>query len=152
MDALQKITTAIKTNENRKRLYNGKMSAPTQSQAEEQSAELIQCQIRGILDRKKIEKMRQEEMIFLGMQRKPKTEEEKSKDPIKQEEKTRSDRQKYRDQNWELFDAKKKELQEEIKEIEGSDIQDSMLKQRRDWVQEYRSNFGKVPDNLEKFY
>lgn len=31
LDALQKITTAIKTNENRKRLYNGKMSAPTQS-------------------------------------------------------------------------------------------------------------------------
>ena len=93
LDALQKITTAIKTNENRKRLYNGKMSAPTQSQAEEQSAELIQCQIRGILDRKKIEKMRQDEMIFLGMQRKPKTEEEKLKDPIKQAEKTRSDRQ-----------------------------------------------------------
>lgn len=28
-----------------------------------------------------------------------------------------------------------------------------MLKQRRDWVQWYRTNFGgKVPDNLEKFY
>lgn len=38
-------------------------------------------------------------------------------------------------------------------EIEGSDIQDTMLKERRDWVQWYRSNFaGKVPDGLEKFY
>ena len=27
-----------------------------------------------------------------------------------------------------------------------------MLKGRRDWVQWYRSNFGKVPDGLEKFY
>ena len=27
-----------------------------------------------------------------------------------------------------------------------------MLKQRRDWVQDYRSDFGKPPDNLEKFY
>lgn len=27
-----------------------------------------------------------------------------------------------------------------------------MLKARRDWVQWYRSTFGKVPDNLEKFY
>lgn len=40
----------------------------------------------------------------------------------------------------------------EINEIEGSDIVDSMLKQRRDWVQWYRSTFGKAPDNLEKFY
>jgi IQ and AAA domain-containing protein len=27
-----------------------------------------------------------------------------------------------------------------------------MSKQRRDWVQWYRSTFGKIPDNLEKFY
>ena len=27
-----------------------------------------------------------------------------------------------------------------------------MLKARRDWVQWYRSTFGKVPDNLDKFY
>ena len=27
-----------------------------------------------------------------------------------------------------------------------------MLKQRREWVQWYRSTFGKVPDNLDKFY
>ena len=44
--------------------------------------------IRGILARKTIEKMRQEEMIFLGMQRKPKTEEEKKNDPIKEADET----------------------------------------------------------------
>ncbi len=27
-----------------------------------------------------------------------------------------------------------------------------MLKARHDWVQWYRSNFGKPPDNLDKFY
>ena len=43
-------------------------------------------------------------------------------------------------------------MAEEIKDIEGSDIQDSMLKARRDWVQWYRSTFGKAPENLEKFY
>jgi len=32
--------------------------------------------------------MRQEEMIFLGMERKPKTEEEKKNDPVKQAEST----------------------------------------------------------------
>ena len=43
-------------------------------------------------------------------------------------------------------------MAEEIKDIEGSDIQDSMLKARRDWVQWHRSTFGKAPENLEKFY
>jgi len=47
---------------------------------------------------------------------------------------------------------KKKDLATEINEIEGSDIVDSMLKQRRDWVQWYRSTFNKPPDNLDKFY
>ena len=27
-----------------------------------------------------------------------------------------------------------------------------MLKERRDWIQKYRADFGKVPDNLDKFY
>jgi len=43
-------------------------------------------------------------------------------------------------------------LADEIKEVEGSDIQDSMLTKRREWVQDFRSNFGKVPDGLDKFY
>lgn len=57
-------------------MHNGKIQQPNKQEAEEHSAEIIQRRIRGILDRAKIEKMRQEEMIFLGMQRKPKTEEE----------------------------------------------------------------------------
>lgn len=28
----------------------------------------------------------------------------------------------------------KKDVQEEIKEIEGNDIEDEMLKERRDWI------------------
>ena len=83
LDALQKITSQIKNNDIRKRLHNGKMHAPNRQEAEEQSAEVIQNQIRGILARAQIEKMRQEEMIFLGMQRKPKTEKEMQDDPIR---------------------------------------------------------------------
>jgi len=104
------------------------------------------------LARKTIEKMRQEEMIFLGMQRKPKTEEEKKNDPIKAAGDTQAYRKDIQQDHWNTFQEKKKDLQEEIKDIEGSDIQDSMLKERRDWVLDYRSKFNKVPDNLEKFY
>ena len=108
--------------------------------------------IRGILARKTIEKMRQEEMIFLGMQRKPKTEEEKKNDPIKASEETQDTRKKIQSDHWETFLEKKKDLEKEIVEIEGSDIQDSMLKHRRDWVQWHRTNFSKLPENLDKFY
>lgn len=76
LDALQKITSAMKTTEIRKRMNNGKMQAPTKQENEEHAAEIVQNLIRGILARKTIEKMRQEEMIFLGMQRKPKSQEE----------------------------------------------------------------------------
>ena len=92
LDALQQITSELKTNENRKRMHNGKMQAPTKQEQEEQSAEIAQCRIRGILARKTIEKMRQEEMIFLGMTRKPKTEDEKKNDPIKASDETRANR------------------------------------------------------------
>jgi len=91
-------------------------------------------------------------MIFLGMQRKPKTEEEKKNDPIKAAGDTQAYRKDIQQDHWNTFQEKKKDLQEEIKDIEGSDIQDSMLKERRDWVLDYRSKFNKVPDNLEKFY
>jgi hypothetical protein len=38
------------------------------------------CQ--GILARKIVEDLREEEMVFLGMQRAPKTDEEKKNDPL----------------------------------------------------------------------
>jgi len=51
------------------------------------------------------------------------------------------------------FEAAKRELKEEIKEIEGGDIEDRELKKRRDWIQQYRADFpGKIPDGLEKYY
>ena len=78
----------MKTNDIRKRMHNGKMLAPTKQENEEHAAEITQCLIRGILARKTIEKMRQEEMIFLGMQRKPKTDDEKKNDPVKHSEET----------------------------------------------------------------
>jgi hypothetical protein len=52
----------------------------------------MQRRIRGILARKQVEKMRIEEMEFLGMSRKKKTAEEELNDPIKIMEQTREAR------------------------------------------------------------
>ena len=95
----------------------------------------MQNRIRGILARKEIEDMRQEEMIFLGMVRKPKSEEELAKDPIKEAEETRRLRKERQQDHMDNFEAAKRELKEEIKEIEGGDIEDRELKKRRDWIQ-----------------
>lgn len=44
--------------------------------------------MRGILARKKVEGMRQDEMVFLGMARKPKGLEEMKNDPIQKMKET----------------------------------------------------------------
>ena len=60
----------------------------TQQEKEYAAAEFAQRRIRAILARKQVEKMRQDEMIFLGMHRQPKTEEELKNGPIQFMEKT----------------------------------------------------------------
>ena len=72
--------------------------------------------------------MRQEEMVFLGMVRKPKTEEEKKNDALKKAEETRRQRKEVQEDHMNYFDKAKFELQEEIKEIEGEDIVERMLR------------------------
>lgn len=54
----------------------------TQQEKEYAAAEFAQRRIRGILARKQVEQLRQDEMVFLGMQRKPKTEEETRQGPL----------------------------------------------------------------------
>ena len=152
LDALQKLTTLKKTTENRQKLNNGKMNAMNKQEIEDQSAEIIQDRIRGILARKTIERMRQDEMIFLGMQRKPKTEDEKKADPVDAATETRGFRKDIQSDHWDTFVEKKKELTEEIKDIEGSDIQDNMLRKRRDWYMDFYSKFQKYPDKMDGFY
>ena len=60
---------------------------------------MIQNLIRGILARQEIQKLRMEEMQFLGMMRPPKTAEEINdpNDPIKVKEKTEKDRKEMRE-------------------------------------------------------
>ncbi len=88
----------------------------------------------------------------MGMQRAPVETSETEKTPVEEAKDTRDQRKHIQNDHWTTFNEKKKDLQDEIKAIEGNDIEDSMLKQRREWIQWYRANFGKVPDNLEKFY
>jgi hypothetical protein len=44
-------------------------------------------------------------------------------------------------------------LKDEIEMNEGTDIMEGMLKERRDWITEYRqSHMNKIPDDIKPFY
>lgn len=52
-----------------------------------------------------------------------------------------------------VFDNAKEELMDEIEEVEGNDIIDNMLKERREWVQQQKAmTNGKIPADIAKFY
>jgi hypothetical protein len=63
-------------NERNRLIREGLLKQPTTEELEHEASLFIQRRLRGILARKRIEEMRQEEMVFLGMARKPKTKEE----------------------------------------------------------------------------
>ena len=74
------------------RLGKGKVQETNKENQETESCIYIQKRIAGILARKNIERMRVEEMEFLGMSRKKKTDEEQKNDPIAKLEETRRER------------------------------------------------------------
>lgn len=74
-------------------------------------------------------------------------------DPIKKMEETRLERKMVQDANWKKYLDAKEALKQEIEENEGIDIQEAMLKDRREWInQKMETENGKVPDDIAKFY
>jgi len=57
----------------------------------------------GILARKNVERLRNDEMEFLGMSRKKKTAEEERADPVKKMEETRRERKLVQENNWKRY-------------------------------------------------
>jgi len=107
----------------------------------------------GILARKNVERLRTEEMEFLGMSRKKKTPEEERNDPVKKMEETRKERKLVQENNWKRYQDAKVEMKEEIEYNQGTDIMEDMLQQRRDWINEQKAmNGNKVPDDIKPFY
>ena len=56
-------------------------------------------------------------------------------------------------EHFQNYDDAKDELMDEMRENEGATMIEEMLKERRDWVTEYRrKNLGKIPDDLKEFH
>lgn len=107
-----------------------------QAEQERRASESIQVRCRGIIARKIVQQMREEEMVFLGMQRAPKTKEEIENDPMKLREKTMAKARQRQTENQNNYMKQKDDIKEEIKAVEGYDIKERMLKERRDWILE----------------
>ena len=75
-----------------KKAKEGKIQRESDDNKDNKASQFIQKRIRGILARKAVERMRMEEMQFLGMTRKPREFDGLSKDPIQIMEETRDER------------------------------------------------------------
>ena len=94
------------------KIKDGVVKERSKDQMENDAALFIQRHIKGILARKNIDEIRQEEMVFLGMSRKPKT------GPIAQMKKTMEIRkQKQKSYMSDYVDAKD-DVKQEIIEME----------------------------------
>ena len=117
-----------------KKIKEGKIVKESDEQKNINACLYVQRRIRGILARKSVENLRQEEMEFLGMSRKKKTAEEERNDPIKKMEETRKERKLVQANNMKRYLDAKDMLKEEIDENEGTDLIESMLLARRNFI------------------
>ena len=78
--------------EMKRKIREGLIKEQTKESTENEASVFIQKRLRGILARKRVDEMRQDEMVFLGMARKQKTKEEMKNDPIERMKKTQDER------------------------------------------------------------
>jgi predicted HAD superfamily Cof-like phosphohydrolase len=85
--------------------------------------------------------------------RNPRPEKKSKNDPVQKSKDTEKLRKETQIENMKDYDTEKVELQEEIKENEGPDIREAMLKERRDWyTEDIQKKGGAIPTSLEDFY
>lgn len=122
-------------------------------QQELDSTIFVQRRMQGILARKYVEGLRNEEMEFLGMSRKKPLLVEGEKDPLEKQITTTFDRKNKQKTHFADYSDAKDTLMEDMDANEGLIMKEEMIKDRREWVNEYRKkNLGKIPEDLKEFH
>jgi len=114
---------------------------------------VIQKYFRGFTSREKVEKIREDELIFLGM----KKVKENPKDPNSQVYKynvTRENRKALQKEFDEEYKQSLDDMKDKIKEYEAPDMKEAMLEERRKWIYDfYELNEGNdLPKKVTEFY
>lgn len=92
MVIMKQLQSTIIQAEYLRKMREGKVAEQNKENQENEATVQLQQRMRGILARKNVEKMRQDEMEFLGMSRKKKQPGELINDSIKKAEQTMKDR------------------------------------------------------------
>jgi hypothetical protein len=111
------------------KIKDGLIKEKNRDMQDNESTLLIQKRMKGVLARKRIDDLRQEEMVFLGMSRKPRNE------PINKAKKTMADRKEIQKSYMTDYMDAKTDVKDEIYNMEEDEIREKMLKERRDWIQ-----------------
>ena len=138
--------------ERKKRIMEGLDQEPSDEQVEKKASIFLQKRLRGMLARKYLEKMRQEELIFLGMARKEKTAEELENDSEKVKKQTEERRKLTQKEHMEDYEKSLQDIEQIVKLNEEPDIRDKMLEERRQWAVKYQQEKGKKPKSVAEFY
>jgi len=129
------------------KIKDGVVKERSKDQMENDAALFIQRHMKGILARKRIDEIRQEEMVFLGMARKPKA------GPLAQMKKTMLERKEVQKSYMTEYLDAKDDVKQEIFDMEEDQIKEEMLKERREWIQEVKTQKGgKPPEDVKAFY
>jgi len=144
---------ALKEAEMKKRIKEG-LELASEEEKEKRATILAQKRLKGVIARSKTDKMRQEELYFLGMAERPKTLEEEKKSSavrVKEIEAMRKKRQKEVYEEYKNYIGEAKEM---IKLNEEFDIRDKMYDERMLWIIDYRRDHGgKLPKKgVAEFY
>ena len=143
---------ALKEAETRRRIKEG-LELASDEEKEKKATILIQKRLKGLIARAKTDKMRQEELYFLGMADKPKTAEEEKKSSALRVKEIEAQRKKLQKEVHEEYKNAIIETKEMIKLNEEFDIRDKMYDERMLWIIDYRRDHGgKLPKGVEAFY
>jgi|694.fasta_scaffold101749_2 hypothetical protein len=114
---------------------------------------MIQKTIKGFMARRHVDRIREEELTFLGILKKP----QDPKDPNTALYRMNKNRERVRElqaDNEKEYKETLGNLKEELYEKWEEPLKEKMLRDRRLWISEYmeRAEFAKIPDTVKDFY
>ena len=142
----------LRKNELMKRIKEG-LEMANDEEKEQKANLLIQKRLKGLIARRQIDQMRQNEMRFLGMLDSPKTEEEEKNSTAAKVKAIEEKRKKDQEDAYADFKNAILKMKDIIKLNEEFDIRDKMYDERMLWIIDHRrNNDGKLPKYAADFY
>ncbi len=143
---------ALKDAETRRRIKEG-LETASDEEKERRATVLVQKRMKALIARMKTEKMRQEELYFLGMVERPKTLEQEKKSSAAKVKEIEARRKKVQKEVQEDYKNALTDAKDAIKLNEEFDMRDKMYDERMLWIIDYRRDHrGALPKNVADFY